>query len=136
MPKCTIPSIIVVSKQSFNGYPFVANGTGIGVDFKCRCKSRYSFINAKYGVGIQVYQNILSPPPAINKSGTFTTFIKCSGLPSSAQTFTISGSFLTANVVVVAYTNLEYSLDGVTYASTLSLALYIRDISQYYNICS
>ena len=59
--------------------------------------------------------------PTIVKTGTLTAFSKCSGFSSSAQTFTVSGSNLTANLVVAAYTGLEYSLDGTSYSSTLSI---------------
>ncbi|MGV1012758.1 MAG: LamG-like jellyroll fold domain-containing protein [Flavobacterium sp.] len=68
---------------------------------------------------IAEYQGNISP--IITKTGTLTAFTKCSGSPSNAQTFTVSGVNLTANLVVAAYTNLEYSLDGTTYQSTLSL---------------
>ena len=60
-------------------------------------------------------------PPTINLTGTLTAFSKCVGSPSAAQTFTVSGSNLTANLVVAAYTNLEYSLNGTTYSASLSL---------------
>ena len=60
--------------------------------------------------------------PTITTTGTLTAFSKCSGSVSSSQTFTVSGANLTANLVVAAYTNLEYSLDGTTYSSTLSIA--------------
>ncbi|WMW77971.1 LamG-like jellyroll fold domain-containing protein [Flavobacterium sp. 20NA77.7] len=59
--------------------------------------------------------------PTIVRTGTLTAFSKCSGSVSAAQTFTVSGTNLTANLVVAAYTNLEYSLDGTTYSSTLSI---------------
>jgi|GEM_PF-1642630 gliding motility-associated-like protein len=51
---------------------------------------------------------------------TLSAFSKCTGSPSLSQTFTVSGSNLTSNLVVAAYTNLEYSLDGTSYTSTLS----------------
>jgi hypothetical protein len=60
-------------------------------------------------------------PPLIVKTGTLSPFTKCSGSASAAQTFTVSGSNLTANLVVATYTNLEYSLDGTSYSASLSL---------------
>jgi gliding motility-associated-like protein len=63
----------------------------------------------------------MSPPPTIITNGVLTAFTKCSGVASTAQTFTVSGANLTTPLVVAAYTGLEYSLDGTTYSSTLSL---------------
>ena len=60
--------------------------------------------------------------PTITTTGTLTTFSKCSGSVSSSQTFTVSGANLTANLVVNAYSGLEYSLDNSTYTSTISIA--------------
>ena len=57
-------------------------------------------------------------PPSIQLTGTVSAFTKCSGSPSAAQTFSVSGSNLTANLVIVAYANLEYSLDGITFSNT------------------
>ncbi len=62
------------------------------------------------------------PPPAITTTGTLTNFTKCSGAISNAQTFTVTGQYLTANIAIAALTGFEYSTDGTTYASTLSLA--------------
>jgi gliding motility-associated-like protein len=65
---------------------------------------------------------ITVPPPAISTTGTLSTFTKCSGSVSNAQTFTVTGQYLTANIALAALTGFEYSTDGTTYASTLSLA--------------
>ncbi len=62
------------------------------------------------------------PPPVITTTGSLSAFTKCSGLISTAQTFTVSGQYLTANIALAALTGFEYSTDGTTYASTLSLA--------------
>jgi gliding motility-associated-like protein len=53
--------------------------------------------------------------------GTLTTFTACLGSPSVAQTLTIQGSNLSANIVVAALTGYEYSLDGITYSSTVTI---------------
>jgi gliding motility-associated-like protein len=66
--------------------------------------------------------NVTVPPPVITTVGTLSAFAKCSGLTSSAQTFTVAGQYLTANIAIAALTGFEYSTDGTTYASTLSLA--------------
>ena len=48
------------------------------------------------------------------------TYVQGSG-PSSAQTFTVSGSNLTANVTVSAPTNFEVSKDGSSYAASQTI---------------
>ena len=60
--------------------------------------------------------------PSIIKTASINNFTTCAGTASTAQTFTLSGSNLTANISVGALTGYEYSLNGTTYASTLSIA--------------
>ncbi|MEN9655148.1 MAG: hypothetical protein RL311_56, partial [Bacteroidota bacterium] len=59
--------------------------------------------------------------PSITKSSNFTSFTTCSGTPSNAQSFTVSGNNLTASVSIGALTGYEYSTDGTTYSSSLNL---------------
>ena len=59
--------------------------------------------------------------PSITKSSNFTSFTTCSGTPSNAQTFTVSGNNLTASLSIAALTGYEYSTDGTTYSSSLTL---------------
>jgi len=65
---------------------------------------------------------ISSPAPAIVNTSSFTSFSKCAGFASAPQTFTISGSNLTANIAIAALNGYEYSLNNSTYATTLSVA--------------
>lgn len=61
--------------------------------------------------------------PSLSVSPTSLTgldYIVGSG-PSSAQTFTVSGSDLTANVTVTAPTNFEVSKDGSSYAASQTI---------------
>lgn len=71
--------------------------------------------------GTNISSSNFTYTPTVFTTGTLTAFSKCSGLASAAQTFTVSANNLTANLVVAAYTGLEYSLDGTTYSSTLSI---------------
>lgn len=59
--------------------------------------------------------------PGISVSGTLASFSKCENTISTAQQITVSGSNLTANISIAALTGYEYSTDGNTWASTLSL---------------
>lgn len=88
-------SITATAPQSSTGLIGVTTSQGTG----------YSSSNYTYSSSLQT-------------TGTLTAFSKCSGLPSTAQTFSVTGSNLTANLVVTAYANLEYSLDGITYSSS------------------
>ncbi|MEN9973585.1 MAG: hypothetical protein RIS20_1932, partial [Bacteroidota bacterium] len=57
----------------------------------------------------------------VNSSG-ITSFASCQGTASTAQTFTVSGSNLTANVTVTAPTGYEVSLSSASgYASSVTI---------------
>ena len=58
------------------------------------------------------------PPPTITGTATATAFTTIYGTVSTAQTFAVSGSNLTANLVATAPTGFEVSSDGTTYGST------------------
>lgn len=60
-----------------------------------------------------------APTSTITETGTLAGFTAVSGVASSSQTFTISGTLLTASVVVTSPgTWLELSKDNTTWAST------------------
>ncbi|WP_310594203.1 LamG-like jellyroll fold domain-containing protein [Flavobacterium sp.] len=59
--------------------------------------------------------------PSITRNATLTNFSTCIGTPSASQTVTVSGSNLTANISIAALTGYQYSLDDVTFSSTLSI---------------
>lgn len=65
-----------------------------------------------------------APTPTISETGSFTAFSTVSGVASSPQTITVSGTALTAGVVVTfsGTSAFEVSKDGTTYASTQTLA--------------
>ncbi len=60
--------------------------------------------------------------PLISKTSNFSAFTKCAGSVSASQTFSVSGTNLTADISLAALNGYEYSLNGTTYASTLSIA--------------
>jgi hypothetical protein len=61
-----------------------------------------------------------APTPTITGSATATAFTTTFGTASSAQTFSVSGSNLTANLVATAPSGFEVSSDGTTYGATAS----------------
>ncbi len=60
--------------------------------------------------------------PTVISSGTINPMSTCIGAASSAQTFTVSGVVLSANIVVTAPTGYEVSLDGTNFAASVSIA--------------
>ncbi len=76
-----------------------------------------------YGSGsnISVSRNTVDETPTISVSGSLTQFSKCNSSASSQQTFNVSARNLTANISLAALTGFEYSINGSTFASTLSL---------------
>ncbi len=62
-----------------------------------------------------------STSPTITTSGTLAPFSTTPGMPSVAQTYTVSGSNLTADISITAPDGFELSTDGSTYSSGLTL---------------
>lgn len=60
--------------------------------------------------------------PAIIASGNLNAFSAYTGSPSDAQSYTLTGSNLTANIVVTPPAGFEMSSNGSTYSSSLSLS--------------
>ncbi|MCB5223699.1 MAG: chitobiase/beta-hexosaminidase C-terminal domain-containing protein [Candidatus Syntrophosphaera sp.] len=63
-----------------------------------------------------------TPTPIISVSGSLTAFSTEVGSPSLAQTYSLSGSNLTANISVAAPAGFEISSDGSSYSGSLSLS--------------
>lgn len=59
--------------------------------------------------------------PTITTTGTLPPFATCAGTPSATQTYTVSGSNLTANIAISAPTGFEISSNGTTFSNTLTL---------------
>ena len=57
-------------------------------------------------------------PPSITGAATATAFNTTYGTPSAAQTFTISGASLTADLIAIAPTGFEVSSDGSAFGTT------------------
>ncbi len=73
-------------------------------------------------VNVAASGTVSDPTPTINVGGTLTAFNTVTGTASAAQTYNLSGLFLTANLVVTPPAGYELSTDGSSYSSSLSLA--------------
>ena len=62
-----------------------------------------------------------NPTPTIISNSNFSTFDTCLSTSSTAQTFTVEGNNLTANISITAPSGFEISSDGSNFSSTLTL---------------
>jgi len=70
---------------------------------------------------VETYSDIVTP--TITVSGPLTNFTTCSGSASASQTFTVSGSDLSANIVITAPVGYEISINGTSGWVTTTLTL-------------
>jgi uncharacterized delta-60 repeat protein len=63
----------------------------------------------------------LASLPTITTRGTLTAFSTCAGTPSTTQTYTVSGSNLSANISITAPAGFEISSNGTSFSNTLTL---------------
>ena len=62
-----------------------------------------------------------STNPTITTSGTLSPFSTTPGIPSAAQTYTVSGSNLAADISIIAPTGFQISIDGTNYYPSRTL---------------
>lgn len=120
-------SAVTANTVTFRLYSYAGSSNPSNLQFSDNHGSNPENITTTYLTGakaINIFYSAATIPvsPTITSTASLTAFAKCSGSASSAQTFTVSGENLTANLIVAAYSGLEYSLDGITYSSTLSLS--------------
>ena len=73
---------------------------------------------------------VITQPPSITTSGTLKIFTSCSGCSVNPQSFTVSGSNLTANIVLTAPTGVQLStLSNSGYSSTVTLNLVSNSVT-------
>jgi len=80
-------------------------------------------INACTGataVNVAVTGITANPPVTMNVTGTLNAFTQTIGSPSAVQTYTVSVSNATANLVITPPVNYEVSSDGTTWYTTTS----------------
>ena len=62
-----------------------------------------------------------SSGPSISTTGTLNPFTATAGTASAAQTFSVTGANLTADITVTAPTNFQVASDGATYGGTATI---------------
>ena len=86
---------------------------------------KYTYTDPTCGISKNISLNLLTENcvlPTINTTGTLTSFSACSGFVSAQQNFTVSGSNLSANLVITAPTGYEISTtSGTGFTSSLTL---------------
>jgi len=75
---------------------------------------------------LENYLNSLTNPaantnPTVYANGSFSNFNQTLGSPSAAQTFSVSGSNLTSDIILTASANYQLSLDSVNWSNSLTL---------------
>ncbi|MFY7732449.1 MAG: SprB repeat-containing protein, partial [Bacteroidia bacterium] len=111
-----LPSTGSSIKVHSSGFTNVSNFQGID-SFTLTSGSGFIF-----SLDSLVLTNIGSSTPTIIKTGTLTSFATCSGIASAQQSFTISGSNLTNNIVITPPTGFEVSTtSGSGFASSVTL---------------
>ena len=93
--------------------------------------SNHSFpenVNLKDPVSSDLYSNNLKPEnhplsvPTITVTGSFTGFSTCSGIASTAQIFTVSGTNLTAGITLTTTSGFEISLNDNLFSNSITLS--------------
>lgn len=118
-----------VSFSTSNGFTFSSTSGGYGVlnlnvpgEYCNHETTGFDFIlYLEYRNGTVYYSSDPFPPYVSVKPTALSAFETCPTNPSAARTFTITGGNLTNNVEVKALAGYEYSLDGSTYQSTVSI---------------
>ncbi|HOM80122.1 MAG TPA: hypothetical protein PLZ47_08595, partial [Candidatus Cloacimonas acidaminovorans] len=73
-------------------------------------------------VNLAVEGTVTNPTPTINITANLSTFSTQLGTPSAAQSYTVTGLFLTAGISVTAPEGFALSTDNTTFFNTLTLA--------------
>ena len=78
----------------------------------------WGFTNATGQYGLAIGGSCIPPPPTIGGTATTSAFTTTYGTPSAAQSFPVTASNLTSNLVATAPTGFEVSADGITFGNT------------------
>jgi len=98
----------------------IPNGAEFVITWAC---DRGSLGDASRQIGLASLQVSTSeiPAPAINTSGSLTSFSATEGTPSAAQSINASGTNLIGGITVTAPANYEVSLNNSTFSSFVTL---------------
>ena len=73
-------------------------------------------------INLAVEGTVTNPSPLIDITANLSDFSTILGTPSAAQSYTVTGHFLTSAISITAPTGFALSTDNTTFTSTLSLA--------------
>ncbi|MCP9767157.1 tandem-95 repeat protein [Lacihabitans sp. LS3-19] len=125
--------IIKTVSSTRSGFPFDERGSSDGFGISVAIDGNYAVVGIPFedkdASGNNPLQNAGSAYfydqaalPSVTATGTLTSFSACSGSVSAEQTFTISGSDLTADITVTAPTGFETSTSsGTGFGTSVSL---------------
>jgi hypothetical protein len=83
--------------------------------------SQNTFSWATYVMNNPSAVSIWYATPTIQCSSTLSNFTKCPGVASSSQTIVVSGTNLTSSVTVGPLTGMQFSTNGTTYSTSVTL---------------
>lgn len=87
---------------------------------------RYAMVKNVRAIGQAIN---LSTPPTISTNNTFSNFVQIAGAPSAVQTYTVSGTNLSGNILLVPPPAFELSSDGGATWSGSTAPLIIPTVS-------
>lgn len=118
-----LPGFNPVSNQRITTYPFyvtIPSSLPNTYDFEVRVHNNVTGCVSSF----RPFEVVVTPTPTVNNVGFgFSQFSSCAGSVSAAQSFTVSGSMLTNDIVVTPPTGFEVSLTaGSGYLPFLSIS--------------
>lgn len=112
----SLSTIACINNATTGNETTTLNGLTIGNTYFVRVHSFAS------GSGQGTFTMCVTTPPTIITTGILAAFSSCSGIVSSEQSYTISGSGLTANIISTAPTGFELSTtSGSGFTTSLTL---------------
>ena len=118
----TIDGIFTDAAANTSAGNFTAPNTFVPTVTLNASQTFYAKITPSGTCGTLVVPFVYIVPPSITTVGTLTAFSTCFGTASAEQSFTVSGSNLTANIIVRAPTGFEVSTtSGSNFGSSATL---------------
>ena len=68
------------------------------------------------------HDEVLAPSITVTGAGSLTNFVRCGGAASQSQSFKLSGTDLTNDIVITAPNGYEVSLDNTTWKPSITIA--------------
>jgi len=120
-----LASAYLVQFPSFSDVYLTAttlSGTAAQIITSVTTTGNYTQANSAFSMPAYTTFTINAHAPTLYGAATASAFTTTYGTPSAAQTFTIGGSNLTADITATAPAGFEVSSNGATYGSTVTYA--------------